>query len=215
MQEPSIVNLSRFSRRGSDVRVYVWGRCGAGRLRHQLALTPLNALFAAGGVTPRGHFARLNTSWQAARGRGRAYDLLLHGVRSDMRRLEMATRARASSGPQVTVDGMVRRPAIYELHGESSLRTVARNWRVNPSKLRRCGTLKSSAVEAHEKRTMLSLDLSPGGDADFSQEANSMPSRSNDGDQVQHLSDSPYNEDSILQLQGHILRPGRYSTSKG
>src|SRR5437870_8094216 len=84
--------------------------------------TPLNALVDAGGVTPRGPLRALKHY------RGKqlveevdAYDLLLHGVRSDMRRLENGdTLLVPSLGPQVTVDGMFRRPAIYELHGESS-----------------------------------------------------------------------------------------------
>jgi len=42
-----------------------------------------------------------------------------------MRRLENGdTLLVPALGPQVTVDGMVRRPAIYELHGESSLADV-------------------------------------------------------------------------------------------
>jgi polysaccharide biosynthesis/export protein len=42
------------------------------------------------------------------------YDLLLHGVTPDAKKLENGdTLMVPSIGPQVTVTGMVRRPAIY------------------------------------------------------------------------------------------------------
>ena len=117
------VSLSRLR----TVRVYVVGDVTVpGAYDISSLSTPLNALFAAGGVTPRGSLRALKHY------RGKqlvevvdAYDLLLHGVRSDMRRLENGdTLLVPSLGPQVTVDGMVRRPAIYELHGEGSLADV-------------------------------------------------------------------------------------------
>ena len=53
------------------------------------------------------------------------YDLLLHGLRGDLQRLENGdTLLVPPIGPQVTVEGMVRRPAIYELHGEKTLEDV-------------------------------------------------------------------------------------------
>jgi len=117
------VSLSRLR----TVRVYVVGDVvQPGAYDISSLSTPLNALFAAGGVTPRGSLRALKHY------RGKqlveevdAYDLLLHGVRSDLSRLENGdTLLVPSLGPQVTVDGMVRRPAIYELHGESSLADV-------------------------------------------------------------------------------------------
>src|SRR6266404_9428258 len=105
------VSLSRLR----TVRVYVVGDVTApGAYDISSLSTPLNALFAAGGVTPRGSLRALKHY------RGKqlveevdAYDLLLHGVRSDMRRLENGdTLLVPALGPQVTVDGMVRRPAI-------------------------------------------------------------------------------------------------------
>src|SRR5207302_48875 len=124
-------------------------------------------LFRVGGVTPRGSLRALKHY------RGKqlveevdAYDLLLHGVRSDMRRLENGdTLLVPSLGPQVTVDGMVRRPAIYELHGESSLADVLElAGGILPTATLR--HIEVQRVEAHEKRTMLTLDLSAGGEAD-------------------------------------------------
>ena len=126
------VSLSRLR----TVRVYVVGDVAQpGAYDISSLSTPLNALFAAGGVTPRGSLRALKHY------RGKqlveevdAYDLLLHGVRSDLNRLENGdTLLVPSLGPQVTVDGMVRRPAIYELHGENSLCRCARTSRWNPA----------------------------------------------------------------------------------
>ena len=88
--------------------------------------TALNALVASGGATPRGSLRSLKHM------RGRqgleeidAYDLLLHGVTPDAKRLENGdTLLVPPVGPQVTVTGMVRRPAIYELNGEKTVADV-------------------------------------------------------------------------------------------
>ena len=53
------------------------------------------------------------------------YDFLLHGVRSNTDRLLPGdTILVPPVGPQVTVEGMVHRPAIYELNGETTLNQV-------------------------------------------------------------------------------------------
>ena len=197
------------------VRVYVVGDVAQpGAYDISSLSTPLNALFAAGGVTPRGSLRAV----KHLRGKQLveevdAYDLLLHGVRSDMSRLENGdTLLVPTLGPQVTVDGMVRRPAIYELRDESSLADV----------LELAGGILPTAtlhhievqrVEAHEKRTMLALDLSPTGDAD-SAKKQLEAFKINDGDEVHIFPIAPYNEDAIY-LQGHVLRPGRFSYKQG
>ncbi len=88
--------------------------------------TPLNALFVAGGPAPQGslrivrHY-RNNQLVETVD----MYDLLLHGVRTGMERLENGdTILVPPLGPQVTIEGMVRRPAIYELKDEKDLASV-------------------------------------------------------------------------------------------
>ena len=97
------VSLSRLR----TVRVYVVGDVAQPGVYDISSLsTPLNALFAAGGVTPRGSLRELKHY------RGKqlvedvdAYDLLLHGVRSDLRGLENGdTLLTPALGPQVTVE---------------------------------------------------------------------------------------------------------------
>src|SRR6266403_1383927 len=205
------VSLSRLR----TVRVYVVGDVTApGAYDISSLSTPLNALFAAGGVTPRGSLRALKHY------RGKllveevdAYDLLLHGVRSDMRRLENGdTLLVPSLGPQVTVDGMVRRPAIYELHGESSLADVLElAGGILPTATLR--HIEVQRIETHEKRTMLTLDLLPAGDADsIKKQLDAF--KINDGDEVHIFPIAPYNEDAIY-IQGHVQRPGRYSYKLG
>ena len=183
------------------VRVYVVGDVAEpGAYDISSLSTPLNALFAAGGITPRGSLRALKHY------RGKqlveevdAYDLLLHGVRSDMRRLENGdTLLVPSLGPQVTVDGMVRRPAIYELHGESSLADVLElAGGILPTATLR--HIEVQRIEAHEKRTMLTLDLAATGDAD-SIKKQMDAFKINDGDEVHIFPIAPYNEDAIYKI---------------
>jgi polysaccharide export outer membrane protein len=205
------VSLSRVR----TVRVYVVGDVvEPGAYDISSLSTPLNALFAAGGVTARGslrtlrHFRGKELVQQVD-----AYDLLLHGVRSDLKRLEDGdTLLVPPLGPQVTVEGMVRRPGVYELLDDNSLDEV----------LALAGGILSTAalrhvevqrVEAHEKRTMLTLDLDAS--SGHVQEAGQLRAfKVQDGDRIHIFPIAPYNEDTIY-LQGHVLRPGRYSYKPG
>ncbi len=205
------VSLSRLR----TVRVYVVGEVAQpGAYDISSLSTPLNALYAAGGITPRGsmrglkHFRGKQLVEQVD-----AYSLLLHGVQGDLAHLENGdTLLVPPVGPQVTIDGMVRRPAIYELTDESSLADV----------LELAGGILPAAalkhievqrLEAHEKRTMLSVEVSETSNvaaitkqlADF---------KIQDGDQIHLFPIAPYNE-SAVYLQGHVLRPGRYSFHEG
>ena len=106
------VSLSRLR----TVRVYVVGDVlKPGAYDISSLSTPLNALFAAGGPTARGslrilkHF-RGNDLVQDVD----VYDLLLRGVKGDIQRLESGDTVMVPPlGPEITVEGMVRRPAIY------------------------------------------------------------------------------------------------------
>src|SRR5258708_36221104 len=123
--------------------------------------TTLNALFGAGGVASRGSLRYLKHY------RGKqlveevdAYDLLLHGVRGDMARLENGDTLMVQPiGAQVTIEGMVRRPAIYELRGGNTLEDA----------LELGGGILSAAalehveverIEAHQKRNPVTLEPS-------------------------------------------------------
>jgi polysaccharide biosynthesis/export protein len=143
------------------VRVYVVGEViAAGAYDVSSLSTPLNALFAAGGVTAGGSLRHL----QHYRGNQLleevdAYDLLLHGVRGNMEHLENGDSLRVPPlGPSVSVHGMVRRPAVYELRGETNLTEVLdlAGGLLPAAALRH---VEVQRLEAHEKRTMLSLEV--------------------------------------------------------
>jgi protein involved in polysaccharide export with SLBB domain len=201
------VSLSRLR----TIRVYLVGEVvEPGAYDISSLSTPLNALFAAGGITQRGSLRNLKHY------RGKqlieevdAYDLLLHGVGSELKRLENGDSLLVPPiGGQVTVSGMVRRPAVYELRGESSLAEVLdlAGGILPAAALRH---IEVQRLEAHEKRTMLTLDLSPDGTSDrVTKELASF--KIHDGDQIHIFPIAPYNEQAIY-LQGHVLRPGRYS----
>lgn len=196
------------------VRVYVVGEVvQPGAYDISSLSTPLNALIAAGGVTPRGSLRELRHY------RGKqlveevdAYELLLHGVRSGLRLLESGDTLQVPSvGPQVTIDGMVRRPAVYELLHETSLeQALELSGGILPTAALR--HIEVQRVEAHEKRTMLTLDLTGTNPQAIGEQLDKFQVQ--DGDQVHIFPIAAYNEDAIY-LQGHVLRPGKYSYKFG
>jgi len=196
------------------IRVYEVGDLGKpGAYDISSLSTPLNALFSAGGPTARGslrivkHY-RGNELVQVVD----VYDLLLHGVKNGIARLENGDTVLVPPiGPQVTVEGMVRRPAIYELRDEKNLAQVLEL----AGGLLPAAALRHIEVErlvAHQKQTMLSLDIDQTGEAgDAEQVAEKLASLEiQDGDRVRIYPIAPYNQDAVY-LEGHVLRPGKYS----
>ncbi len=201
------VSLSRLR----TIRVYEVGDvANAGAYDISSLSTPLNALFASGGPTPRGSLRILkhyrgNQLVQVVD----MYDLLLHGVKSDLQRLENGDSVLVSPiGPQVTVEGMVRRPAIYELRDEKTLADVLElSGGLLPTAALR--HIEVQRTVAHEKQTMLSLDISEAdGDAQVAKKLETF--EIHDGDRIRIYPIAPYNEDTIY-LEGHVVRPGKYS----
>jgi protein involved in polysaccharide export with SLBB domain len=197
------------------VRVYVVGdveRPGAYDVSS--LSTPLNALYIAGGPTSRGSLRILRQY------RGKqlvqeidVYDLLLHGIRSGVQRLQAGdTILVPPLGPQVTLEGMVRRPAIYELEGEKSLaEALELAGGVLPS-----GTLRQvdvERIEAHKNRAMLRLDIPESNNEqavnqaleDFKIQA---------GDKIKISPILPY-ADKTVYLDGHVFRPGKFAFREG
>ncbi len=205
------VSLSRLR----TVRVYVVGdvvRPGAYDIPS--LSTPLNALYEAGGPTSRGSIRNL----QHYRGKQLlqavdVYDLILQGVRSDIRPLESGdTILVPPVGPQVAVEGMVRRPAIYELHGEKSLaEALELAGGVLPT-----GALRHIDVEriqAHQARSMLSLDL-PDSDDQSAVNKALQDFQVQDGDKIKISPILPYAQKTVY-LDGHVFSPGKYSYRDG
>jgi len=195
------------------VRVYVVGdvqRPGAYDISS--LSTPLNALYAAGGPTSRGSMRivkHLRGDHLVAE--VDLYDLLLRGVRSDLDRLLSGdTILVPPVGSQVTVAGMVRRPAIYELKGDEGL-NEALNLSGGVLVSASLRQIRVERVEAHQSRTMLSVNL-PDDQAGQAEKLASFHVQ--DGDSVFVFAIQPYSEKAVY-LQGHVYRPGKYPYHDG
>lgn len=205
------VSISRLR----TIRVYVVGDvANPGAYDISSLSTPLNALFAAGGPTPQGSL-RMVKHYRGGQlvQEVDLYDLLLHGVKDNLAPLENGDTVLVPPiGPQVTVEGMVRRPAIYELKDEKDLASV----------LDLAGGLLPTAALQHievqrtvanEKETMVSLDIPKGDDA--SQATQKLSSFAvHDGDTIRIFPIAPYNQNAVY-LEGHVIRPGDYSYRPG
>jgi protein involved in polysaccharide export with SLBB domain len=197
------------------VRVYVVGdvlRPGAYDVSS--LSTPLNAFFQAGGPTARGSMRVM----KHYRGNQLVedvdlYDLLLHGVQSGMQRLESGdTLLVPPIGQEVTVEGMVRRPGIYELAGEKSLAQVLEL----TGGVLASGTLRHvdvDRVQAHENRTMLRVDLPENnGQANVTEALEQFSVQ--DGDKIKISPILPFSEKTVY-LDGHVFRPGKFAYRDG
>src|ERR1700761_473936 len=191
------------------VRVYVVGdvqRPGAYDVSS--LSTPLNAIYEAGGPTSVGslRIVRHYRGQQLVR-EVDLYDFFLHGERMDDERLQAGdTLLIPPSGPQVAIFGMVKRPAIYELKGNATLKDVLDNAggvtvaaalnhitvdRIDPNKQRETVSLESSATDTPQT-TLAQI-------ATFAVK---------DGDRVHVASILPYSERAIY-VEGHVTRPGK------
>ncbi len=177
--------------------------------------TPLNALFAAGGPTSRGSLRivkqfRGNELVQDVD----VYDLLLHGVKGGIQRLENGDTVLVPPlGPEITIEGMVRRPAIYEEKDEKSLAdALALAGGLLPGATLR--HIEVQRIVAHQKQTMLSLDI-PRDDSSTDDATQKLESfQIQDGDKVRIFPIAPYAQDAVY-LEGHVVRPGKYSWHDG
>lgn len=192
------------------IRIYVVGdvqRPGAYDLNS--LSTPINALYAAGGPTAIGSLRIV----QHLRGKQLVrevdlYDFFLHGVRPDTERLQPGdTILVPPAGTQITVAGMVKRPAIYELKNETQLSQVldlAGGLLVSAA----MGQIKVERIEAHENRVTVSVNFPEGGGPEALRK--SLASFIvQDGDHVMVAPILPYSERAIY-LEGHVVRPGKY-----
>lgn len=205
------ISLSRLR----TVRVYVVGdvqRPGAYDLSS--LSTPLNAVYQAGGPTARGSLRIL----QHYRGKQLVqnidvYDLLLHGVRTGMQGLQPGDTVLVPPlSAEVTIEGMVRRPAIYELNGEKNLAEVLEL----AGGVLQAGTLRHvdvERVEAHLSRAMLRLDI-PENNNQASVTKALEDFQIQDGDKIKISPILPY-ADKTVYLDGHVFRPGKYAYRDG
>src|ERR1700733_14655200 len=197
------------------VRVYVVGdvqRPGAYDVSS--LSTPLNAIYQAGGPTSVGslRIVRHYRGQQLIR-EVDLYNFLLNGVRMDDERLQAGdTLLIPPAGPQVAIFGMVKRPAIYELKGSSTLKDVLDDAggatvaaaldhitieRIDPNKQRETVTLESKPTDTVQsiQTQIATFDVK-------------------DGDRIHVAAILPYSERAIY-VEGHVVRPGKFPFRDG
>jgi polysaccharide export outer membrane protein len=197
------------------IRVYVVGDVrNPGPYEVSSLSTPLNALFQALGPNERGslRFLRHMRGTQLVQVVD-VYDLLLRGVRRDLKRLENGDSVLVPPlGPSVKVEGLVRRPAIYELGDEKTLADVLQlAGGILPTATLR--NIQVQRLEANERRTMLSVNVDPTASREEAEKA----IRSfaiGDNDEIKIFPIAQQNQE-IVYLDGHALRPGKYSFRPG
>lgn len=174
--------------------------------------TIINALFASGGPTKNGSLRRMQLVRQ-----GRPvhtldlYNFLLKGDKQQDLPLQSGdTILVPLIGPVAGVAGNVKRPAIYEIEPGTTLRQLFElAGSITP--LAYLQRVQVERVIANEKRVVVDFNLS----------VQQQPPRQDlwqtsiaAGDLVRVFSILP-NLENAVQLEGHVLRPGRYELKPG
>jgi protein involved in polysaccharide export with SLBB domain len=176
--------------------------------------TALSALIAAGGPTDTGSYRTVKHY------RGKTlveevdlYDLMLKGVSSGEVHIESGDSILVPTiGPQVTVAGKVRRPAIYELRHEQTLDQILDLAGGVPVS----GELSHIEVErtqAHERKEMLSINVAAGSSVQVADDA-FRRFVIQDGDVVTVMPILSYDNRAVY-LEGHVFRPGKFPYRDG
>ena len=195
------------------IRIYVAGdvqRPGAYDISS--LSTPLNALYAAGGPTANGsmRIVRHMRGTQLVE-EFDLYDLLLHGVREAIGQLLPGdTILIPPAGALVTMRGMVKRPAIYELKSETDV-SQALEMAGGVKSIGVMTTIEVSHVDAHQRRIMEAVPFT-GGEGGTPLVLGKV--KVQDGDEVLVRPILPFNQQQIY-LEGHVYRPGAYPYSDG
>lgn len=197
-----------------NIRVYVVGDVkNPGAYDMSALSTCLSALIMAGGPTETGSYRTVrHYRGQKLLEEVDLYDLMLKGVGSTAAHIGSGDSILVPpAGPQVTVAGTVRRPAVYELRQETSLDQVLELAGGVPVS-GQLTNLKLERIEAHQRKEMLSVDL-PVDDPRASEEAFKRV-QIKDGDAVTVAAILPYSTGTVY-LQGHVFRPGKYPYKDG
>ncbi len=197
------------------VRVYVVGDVkNPGAYDISSLSTPLNAIIAAGGPTNTGSYRLV----KHVRGKKLVeevdlYELMLKGVTSAGVHIESGDSILVPpAGPQVTVAGTVRRPAIYELRDEQTLDQVL-DLAGGVPVTGELNNVKVERIEAHQSKEMLNVNLPQTGGPSAAADAFKRV-QVKDGDTVTVSPILPYSNQTVY-LQGHVFRPGKYPFKAG
>ncbi|OGU07135.1 MAG: hypothetical protein A2075_12850 [Geobacteraceae bacterium GWC2_58_44] len=176
--------------------------------------TLINALSAAGGPTRNGSLRSI-----VIKRDGKVvdsvdlYDFFLKGDKSRDIRLQAGdTIFVPSIGPVVGIAGNVRRPAIYELKHEKSLKDLLAlaDGIVSTGYLQR---LQISRIEAHDKKVVTDVSLdSKSSDKSLDELTASIPIKDMD---LVKIFPIDFTVRDQARLDGYVLRPGFYTLKSG
>jgi protein involved in polysaccharide export with SLBB domain len=197
-----------------SVKVYLVGEVTApGDYNLNSLSTLINALSAAGGPTKNGSLRNIQINRN-----GKLietvdlYDFFLKGDKGKDIRLQPGdTILVPAIGPVAGIAGNVRRPAIYELKGERTLKELlALADGINPTGyLQRVQLYR---IEAHDKKVVTDFNLDLNGEKNVDRVAGGIAIQDLDLVKVLPI-------DSLLRgyvrLTGHVLRPGDYALKPG
>lgn len=189
-----------------SIRVFVLGearRAGSYTISGLGSVT--SALYAAGGVRTSGSLRniQLKRDGQLVR-RLDLYDLLIRGDTSgDAKLLQGDAIFIPPVGPTASIDGEVRRPAIYELKGETSVADLVQlagglTPEADPS------TVALTSLDAQQRHVVVAVDLAAG--------ARRQAVHNGDVLRVARLRPTL---DSGIQLQGHVFSPAAFPWREG
>ncbi|WP_169315282.1 SLBB domain-containing protein [Terriglobus roseus] len=196
------------------VHVYVVGDVQRpGSYEISTLATPLSALYLAGGPTAVGSL-RLLRHYRGSKLLGEIdlYDFLLNGVQSEDRLQAGDTLLVPPTGPQVSVSGAVKRPAIYELKGQTRLAALI-EMAGGATVTAELSHIVIDRVRANQERETVDLAL-PVSSAPAQARAAIETMTVQDGDHVRVSPIMSYSQ-RVVYADGHVLRPGRMAYRDG
>ena len=166
--------------------------------------TMTNAIFVSGGITTIGSLRRIDLRRNGVTVSSLdLYDLLLHGDTSDDERLKPGDVIFAPPvGDTVAIHGEVKRPAIYETRGEttiSELVEIAGGFKASANQ----STIKLERIESNEGIAVREFDLASARGVVVS-----------DGDVV-HIGSGLGRLLQAVRLSGNVHKPGIYEWHAG
>jgi polysaccharide export outer membrane protein len=190
-----------------EIRIFVLGEArNLGSFTISGLGTITSALYAAGGVRRTGSLRNIELKRHGTVVRHLdLYDLLIRGDTSDDTKLVQGDVVFVPTvGATVSVDGEVRRPAIYEVRGETTVAAVLQlaggaTPEADPSRV------VLTRIEANERRVVMSIDLA-------SAAGRSAPLRNGDVIRVMRLRPTL---DSGILVDGHLYTPGTFAYRNG
>jgi protein involved in polysaccharide export with SLBB domain len=196
------------------IRVFVVGEASVpGTYTVSSLSTVINGLFAAGGPSKNGSLRKIRLLRNAAEpAELDLYGFLLGGDKTkDVRLQDGDTVFIPLIGPIVAVAGNVKRPAIYEMAAPMTLRQALDL----AGGVTFSGWLQRVQVERvsnHERRIAVDFDISKDGAAAGNASVQNLMLQ--DGDMVKVFGVASQDE-KVVHLEGHVLRPGTYEWKPG